>query len=92
MVRRVGVRIFKDQQTFSTSRFILDYVLINSMQIQEQIEKILSFEEINPIFSRLMAENGGYMGIRDTLFESQKGATKYLGDCKTCVVGEAHGN
>ncbi len=75
------------------SKFILDYSLINSMQIQEQIEKPLSFEEINPIFSRLIAENGGYMNIRDTMFQSeQSGDVKNLGDCRTCIVGEAHGN
>ena len=74
------------------SRFILDYFLINSMQIQEQIEKTLSFEEINPIFSRLIAENGGWMEVRSMMFESQKGDSKYAGDCRTCIVGEAHGN
>lgn len=62
------------------------------MQIQKQIHKPLSFEEINPIFSRLIAENGGFMEIRSTQFESQKGDIKYAGDCRTCIVGEAHGN
>lgn len=64
------------------------------MQKQEQVEKqeeILSFEEICPEFSQIIADVDGFMNIGNhTEYKSEDGAIRCLGDFSCCVVGEAH--
>ncbi len=60
------------------------------MQEQVQVEKILSFEEICPAFSKLIAENGGWDKTVDLRFQAEDGKVRDIGECKNCIVGEAH--
>jgi len=60
------------------------------MQEQIQEERTVSFEEICPEWSKLLAENGGYMESRKHMYKSES-ATRNMMDCKNCIVGEAHG-
>jgi len=62
------------------------------MQEQLQVEKILSFEEICPVFSELIAENGGWEKTRNMVFKAEDGKTRNIMECKSCIVGEAHDN
>ncbi len=66
-----------------------------------QTEKVLSFEEICPTWSRLLSENGGFINCRDVVFKSDDGdekntpqmkCQKNIMKCSSCIVGEAHDN
>lgn len=56
---------------------------------QEQIQRTYTFEEINPDFSKILSENGGFMECKDKLFESNDGVRRSINECGNCIVGEA---
>ena len=60
--------------------------------MQIQVQETLTFEDICPVFSGLLAENGGWEKTKNMSFKSKDGDVKDLMVCKSCVVGEAHGN
>ena len=66
--------------------------LTQPMQKQIQQERTYSFEEICPDFSHLVAKNGGFMKTQSTKYKSKNGIVRDMMECKSCIVGEAHGN
>ena len=60
------------------------------MQEQVQVEKDLTFEDIVPEWSDILAQNGGFMENRRATFEAKDGKHKTIMNCASCLVGEAH--
>lgn len=60
------------------------------MQQQVQIQRTYSFEEICPTWSRLLADNGGFIENLHVRYESLDGDLKSLTEPNSCIVGEAH--
>lgn len=60
------------------------------MQEQVQIQKTLSFEEICPEISRIIADQGGFMEMRKAQFKAEDGSTRTIMDSNSCLVSEAH--
>jgi len=56
--------------------------------IKEEIQADLSFEEICPEWSDILAQNGGFVENRRTLFKSD-GKQRTLLNCASCIIGEA---
>ena len=59
---------------------------------QEQVEQVLSFEDICPNISALISKEGGYMNMRDNRYVSEDGNVKTMQQSLNCALGEAHGN
>jgi len=70
--------------------FILCDELNIPMQEQVQVERTLTFEEICPDFSQIVAENDGFMGLAANKYLAQDGQVRDIMECQYCVVGEAH--
>jgi hypothetical protein len=62
------------------------------MQEQETTKKELTFEDINPEWSGIIAEQGGFINNRKANFESSDGKSRTIMACNSCVLGEGHGN
>jgi len=60
--------------------------------MQIQVERELTFEDICPDFSRIIAENGGFMEAKNHTYVADDGTTRKLLYADKCIVGEAHGN
>jgi len=60
------------------------------MQEQVQVERTLSFEEICPEFSQIIADAGGFEAIKEGRYESSDGDVKDVQNYSNCIVGSAH--
>lgn len=60
------------------------------MQEQVQVEKDLTFEDIVPEWSDILAQNGGFIENRRATFEAKDGDRRTIMNCANCLVGEAH--
>ncbi len=71
----------------------IKYSTNNYKSMQEQIsqKKTLSFEDINPEWSDIITNNGGFIKARNNTFESEDGKIRDIGVCSKCIVGEGHG-
>ena len=62
------------------------------MQEQQHQKKELTFEDINPEWNDIIANQGGFMENRKADFKSNDGKSRTIMQCNSCVLGEGHGN